>query len=63
MVLEAGDTAVVVSQTMLSADKKDSQYSMERRTTYVFKKNSKVEWLCSIDNSYGTDLNPAVVAD
>ena len=56
IILEAGDTALVISQTLLTADKKDSEYSMDRRSTYVFKKNSNGEWLCAIDNSYGTDL-------
>ena len=57
IILEAGDTALVISQTLLEADnKKDSEYSMERKATYVFKKNAQGEWLCAIDNSYGTDL-------
>lgn len=56
IILEAGDTALVISQTLLTADKKDSQYSMDRKATYVFKKNSLGEWLCAIDNSYGTEL-------
>jgi Ketosteroid isomerase homolog len=56
IILEAGDTALVISQTLLATDKKDSEYSMDRKATYVFKKNSQGEWLCAIDNSYGTDL-------
>ncbi len=56
IILEAGDTALVISQTVLDADKKDNDYSMDRRATYVFKKNSQGEWLCAIDNSYGTEL-------
>ncbi|MFJ8265467.1 YybH family protein [Peribacillus asahii] len=56
MILEAGDTALVLSQTLLDADKEDSEYSMDRRATYVFKKNPQGEWLCAIDNSYGTEL-------
>ncbi|WP_223593930.1 YybH family protein [Neobacillus bataviensis] len=56
IILEAGDTALVLSQTLLDADKTESDLSMERRATYVFKKNSQGEWLCAIDNSYGTDL-------
>lgn len=56
VILEAGDTALVISQTLLDADKKDSEYPMDRRATYVFKKNLQGQWLCSIDNSYGTDL-------
>jgi len=56
IILEAGDTALVLSQTHLDADIKDSECSMERKATYVFKKNSQGTWLCAIDNSYGTDL-------
>ena len=56
IILEAGNTALVISQTLLDADKNESEYSMDRRATYVFKKNSQGEWLCAIDNSYGTDI-------
>lgn len=55
-ILEAGDTALVISQTLLDADKEEVEFSMDRRATYVFKKNMHGEWLCAIDNSYGTDL-------
>ncbi|WP_338448419.1 DUF4440 domain-containing protein [Niallia oryzisoli] len=56
IILEAGDTALVLSQTLLDAAKEDSEFSMDRRATYVFKKNLQGEWLCAIDNSYGTEL-------
>ncbi|MFJ7744572.1 YybH family protein [Peribacillus sp. NPDC097295] len=56
IILETGDTALVISQTLLDADKKETEYSMDRRATYVFKKNSQGKWLCAIDNSYGTEL-------
>jgi ketosteroid isomerase-like protein len=56
IILDTGDTALVISQTFLEADIKEPEYSMERKATYVFKKNSQGEWLCAIDNSYGTDL-------
>lgn len=56
IILETGDTALVISQTLLEADKQEEQFSMDRRATYVFKKTSQGEWLCAIDNSYGTDL-------
>lgn len=56
IVLEAGDTALVLSQSLLAANKEKPEYSMERRATYVFRKSSHGEWLCAIDNSYGTDL-------
>ena len=55
IILEAGDTALVLSQTLLAADKNESNYSMERKATYVFRKVNNT-WLCAIDNSYGTDL-------
>jgi uncharacterized protein (TIGR02246 family) len=55
LLLEAGDTVLVISQTLLAANKEDSEFSMERRATYVFKKQNG-QWLCAIDNSYGTDL-------
>lgn len=53
---ETGDTVLVLSQTFLDADNKSSSdYSMDRRATYVYRKiNGK--WLCAIDNSYGTTL-------
>ena len=54
--LEAGDTVLVLSQTLLDADNKDtSEYSMDRRATYVYRKVNG-QWLCAIDNSYGTTL-------
>ena len=54
--IEAGDTVLVLSQTLLDAKKKeDSEYSMDRRATYVYR-NIGGKWLCAIDNSYGTTL-------
>lgn len=54
--LEVGDTVLVLSQTLLDADNKDtSEYSMDRRATYVYRKVDG-QWLCAIDNSYGTTL-------
>lgn len=56
IMIETGDTALVLSQTFLDANNKaTSEYAMERRATYIFRKiNNK--WLCAIDNSYGTSL-------
>jgi len=57
IILETGDTALVLSQTILTADKKmDSEFAMDRKATYVFKKDIYGAWVCAIDNSYGTDL-------
>lgn len=56
LMIEAGDTVLVLSQTLLNANKKeDSEYSMDRRATYVYR-NVNGKWLCAIDNSYGTTL-------
>lgn len=54
--IEAGDTVLVLSQTLLDANKKeDSEYSLDRRATYVYRSVGG-KWLCAIDNSYGTTL-------
>ncbi len=56
LMVEAGDTVLVLSQTLLNAENKESsEYSMDRRATYVYRKIDG-KWLCAIDNSYGTTL-------
>ncbi|MPM37504.1 putative protein YybH [bioreactor metagenome] len=55
LMIETGDTVLVLSQALLEADKKESEYSMERRSIYVYR-NINGKWLCAIDNSYGTSL-------
>ena len=56
LMIEAGDTVLVLSQTLLDADNKESsEYSMDRRATYVYR-NIDGKWLCAIDNSYGITL-------
>ena len=56
MMLETNDTVLVLSQTLLDSTNKDeSQYSMDRRATYVYRLIDG-KWLCVIDNSYGTTL-------
>lgn len=56
LMIETEDTVLVLSQTLLDADNKEtSEYSMERRATYVYR-NINGKWLCAIDNSYGTNL-------
>lgn len=56
MIARGKEEIKTASQTFLEADKNDSEYSMDRRATYVFKKSPQGDWLCTIDNSYGTDL-------
>jgi ketosteroid isomerase-like protein len=57
-ILNAGSSALVLAQTFIEASEKAkeaSEFSLDRRATYVFEKVDK-QWLCSIDNSYGTTL-------
>lgn len=56
-IIETGDTALVIAKAVLSASQKnDSEFSMERIATYVFKKGTDGIWRCIIDNSYGAEL-------
>jgi uncharacterized protein (TIGR02246 family) len=56
-IIEAGDTALVIAKAQLSANQKtDSEFSMERVATYVFKKDFNGTWRCVVDNSYGAEL-------
>lgn len=57
VILEGGDTALVIANTMVRAKQEtDSPYAQNRKATYVFRRQVDGEWLCVIDNSYGTDL-------
>lgn len=51
-ILETGDTALVVAQTLLYT----SHGKLTRRATYVFRREADGAWRCAVDNSYGTDL-------
>ncbi|MEY2334087.1 YybH family protein [Acidithiobacillus ferrianus] len=52
-ILEAGDTALVIAKTVVSAS---NMPATERSAIYVFKKIANGDWLCQIDNSYGHEL-------
>ncbi|MEZ8826132.1 DUF4440 domain-containing protein [Vibrio amylolyticus] len=52
-ILESGDTALVLANTVVSAP---NYPEVTRKATYVFKKVHGEHWLCSIDNSYGYDI-------
>tara|TARA_B110001454_G_C12639971_1_gene400763 strand:- start:544 stop:963 length:420 start_codon:yes stop_codon:yes gene_type:complete len=57
MVVEGGDTALVIAKTKVRANKKtDSPFVADRKATYIFRKYPDGNWLCVVDNSYGTDL-------
>lgn len=56
-VIEAGDTALVIMETWLDTiGENNAVTSTVRRATYVFRRGSSGNWLCAIDNSYGTAL-------
>jgi uncharacterized protein (TIGR02246 family) len=52
-VLEAGETALVLARTVVSAPGREDEL---RHATYIFRRESDGEWRCCIDNSYGHRL-------
>ena len=56
-IIEGGDTALVLARAQLDATMADgSSLELERHATYVFRKDADQRWLCTVDNSYGTEL-------
>ncbi len=53
VVLESGDTALVLAKTIVSAS---NLPAVTRNSTYVFRKDGGGRWRCAIDNSYGHEL-------
>lgn len=59
VVLETGDTALVLAHTFLEVPLMAiSGHPMKRNATYVFRKDEEGKWRCLVDNSYGTSLIP-----
>lgn len=58
-IIEGAGNALVIMETRLDIPNEEGEISQEtRRATYVFALRDG-RWLCTIDNSYGTDLlNP-----
>ena len=55
-IIEGGDNALVIMETHLDIPLAESGTTqVTRRATYVFRQQSG-RWLCTVDNSYGTDL-------
>ena len=52
-ILESNDTALVLANSIIAARDYPEE---QRKATYVFKKDSRLGWLCVIDNSYGHEL-------
>jgi len=53
-VIEGADTALVIMETHLHVA--ETTAPITRRATYVFKRDQTQGWLCTVDNSYGTEL-------
>ena len=53
-VIEGSVTALVIMETVLETP--TSSEPILRRATYVFASGEEGRWLCTVDNSYGTDL-------
>lgn len=53
-VIEGAGTALVIMETRLFVG--EATTPIRRRATYVFQEDPSAGWLCTIDNSYGTDL-------
>ena len=49
-VLEAGDTALVLARTLVSAPGMNDDV---REATYIYRREADGQWRCYIDNSYG----------
>lgn len=57
IVIEGGDTALVIAQTNVRANMKTAAPTMEtRNATYVFRRGDDGRWRCIVDNSYGAAL-------
>ena len=62
-VIEGGRDALVIMETQLKFPGPQGEpVEISRRATYVFRKEPDGRWLCSIDNSYGTDLLDTEIA-
>ena len=59
VILETGDTALVLARTLVSAK---NLPTIERKATYVFRKDEGDRWLCALDNSYGHEVLDAIAA-
>ena len=54
-IIEGGDNALVIMETRLVIPTEAGITQVTRRATYVFRQQGE-RWLCTVDNSYGTDL-------
>ena len=56
-ILQGGSTALVLMETVVEyLDDVGQKTNTARHATYVFRESADNQWLCVVDNSYGTDL-------
>jgi ketosteroid isomerase-like protein len=55
-VIEGEDTALVIMESTLDYVDAGNKVSVTRRATYVFRRETDGRWVCTVDNSYGTEL-------
>lgn len=56
-VIEGAGNALVIMETVLHYPDEEGVFvTTSRRATYVFRHEADGRWVCTIDNSYGTDL-------
>ena len=61
IVIEAGDSALVIAQTNVRANMKSEAPTLEtRNATYVFRRGADEQWRCIVDKSYGAALRNSV---
>ncbi|KAF1069475.1 MAG: putative protein YybH [Pseudomonas citronellolis] len=55
-VIEAGDTALVLARALIAGESVEGPQLLERKATYVFRRQADGAWRCAVDNSYGSAL-------
>lgn len=56
-VVEGAGVALVIARTIVTATMKNGDhFHEERKATYIYRREANGDWLCVVDNSYGTDL-------
>lgn len=60
-IIEGAGNALVIMESLLNIPAGDGAITqIKRRATFVFRQEEDGRWLCTVDNSYGTDLLDAV---